>query len=327
VSNTPLDSLHVIALPIPFPGLETVNVYLAEGDPLTLFDAGLRWPPSQQALEAGLDSLGYRFEDIGRIIVSHSHVDHYGLAGRIVARSGAEVWSHPYNIPWMADLAGEREKYRDFYQRTYGEAGVPEKMLEQVFTVLQGFSEWVDSVAVTHPVGDGDSLNMAGHRWQVLHTPGHSNGVICLYQPETRVLLSSDHLLPTISSNPIVEPPPEGSERPRKLLVYIEQLERIAAMDVAVALPGHGEPIHDTRALIAERIAFHERRAAQVLAALANGGRTLFELSQTLFPKMDFVNAFLALSEVLGHLEVLEVGGKVRQVRRDGLIYWQAEGR
>ncbi len=324
MSNTPLDSLHVIPLPVPFPGLEAVNVYLAEGDPLTLVDTGLRWPPGQRALEAALQSLGYRFEDIARIIISHSHVDHYGLAGRIVARSGAEIWSHPYNTPWMADLAGERTRYRDFYLQTYGEGGVPEDMLEQVFAILQGFSEWEDSITVTHPITDGDALEIAGHRWQALHTPGHSNGVICLYQPDTRVLISSDHLLPTISSNPVVEPPPEGGERPRKLIIYIEQLKRIAAMDVAVALPGHGDPIWDVRALVAERLAFHARRAGQVLGALDGGERTLFELAQILFPKMDIVNAFLALSEVLGHLDILEMEGRARQVRRDGLVYWRA---
>jgi glyoxylase-like metal-dependent hydrolase (beta-lactamase superfamily II) len=325
VSNTVLDSLHTISLPVPFPGLDAVNVYLAEGDPLTLFDTGLRWQPGQDALEAGLDVLGYRIEDIQRIIVSHSHVDHFGLAGQIVARSGAEVWSHPYNIPWMADLLGERAKYRDFYLKIYGEGGVPRDMLEQVFAILQGFGEWVDSVTVTHAIDDGDTLEMAERRWQVLHTPGHSHGVICLYQPETGVLLSSDHLLPGISSNPIVEPPEAGQERPRKLMIYIEQLKRIAAMDVSVALPGHGEPIDDHCALVAERLAFHEQRAKHVLAALDNGKRTLFELTQLLFPRADSVNAFLALSEVLGHLDILEMAGQVRQIDRDGLVYWYQE--
>jgi glyoxylase-like metal-dependent hydrolase (beta-lactamase superfamily II) len=325
MSNTPLDSLHTIPLPVPFPGLDAVNVYLADGDPLTLFDTGLRWKPGREALETGLGALGYRIEDIGRIIVSHSHVDHFGLAGQIIARSGAEIWSHPYNIPWMADLMGERAKYRDFYLKLYGEGGVPRDILEQVFAILQGFSEWVDNVTVTHAIDDGDTLEMAGHHWQVLHTPGHSQGVICLYQPDTRVLLSSDHLLPKISSNPIVEPPQAGQERPRKLMIYIEQLKRIAAMNVSVALPGHGEPIDDHRALVAERLAFHEQRAEQVLDALGDGERTLFELAQVLFPRLDAVNAFLSFSEVLGHLDILEVTGRARQIRRDGLVYWQEE--
>ena len=324
MTTTPLDSLHVIPLPTPFPGLGAVNVYLAEGDPLTLVDTGLRWEPGEQALEAGLAALGYRIEDIGRIIVSHSHVDHFGLAGHIVARSGAEIWSHPYNAAWMADLHGERTKYRDFYMRLYEEAGVPAAMMKQIFAILLGFSEWVDGGEVTHPIGDGDRIEMAGYSWQALHTPGHSNGVVCLYQPDTRVLLSSDHLLPTISSNPIVEPPPEGGERPRKLMLYIEQLRRIAAMDIAVALPGHGEPILDHRTLIAERLAFHEARADEVAAALAGGERTLYEVTQVIFPDMDLVNAFLTLSEVLGHLDILEAVGRARQVRRGAVVYWQA---
>lgn len=323
MSGLALESIHAISLPVPFPGLETVNVYLAEGERLTLFDTGLRWQPGQEALEAGLEALGYCIEDIERIIVSHSHIDHFGLAGRIVNLSGAEVWSHPYNTPWMADLVGERAKYRDFYLQMYGEGGVPREMLEQVFAVLQGFGEWVDGVVVTHSIDDGDELEMAGCSWRVLHTPGHSSGVICLYQPDTCVLLSSDHLLPKISSNPIIEPPPEGNARVRKLMIYIEQLKRIAEMDVTVALPGHGDPIHDHRVLVAERLIFHERRAEQIMAVLAGGERTLFELTQALFPGVNSVNAFLAFSEVLGHLDILEARGRVRQARRDGLVYWQ----
>jgi glyoxylase-like metal-dependent hydrolase (beta-lactamase superfamily II) len=160
--------------------------------------------------------------------------------------------------------------------------------------------------------------------WQVLHTPGHTGGLICLYQAGLRLLLSSDHLLRDVSSNPIVEPPAEeGAERPRRLIQYVEQLERIARLPVDLALPGHGPPITDVPGLINDRIAFHEQRAGEVLGVLKKGESTVYEISLILFPDLDPINRFLAISEVIGHLDLLEHRGEVSSQNSNGVVFWK----
>src|SRR4051794_10540083 len=106
--------VHGLSLPTPFP-IGAVNVYLVEGDPLTLVDSGPKADVSRAALEAGLAGLGYRVEDLRRIIITHHHVDHMGLAAEIAGRSGAEIWTHPYNLPWMADHATQQQSSAPFY--------------------------------------------------------------------------------------------------------------------------------------------------------------------------------------------------------------------
>src|ERR1700730_1129489 len=103
------DCLHCLSLPTPFP-VGPVNAYLIEGDPLTLIDTGPKADVSRQALETALASLGYRVEDLRRVIITHHHVDHCGLAAEIVRRSGAALWTHPYNVPWLADYAAQQQR-------------------------------------------------------------------------------------------------------------------------------------------------------------------------------------------------------------------------
>jgi glyoxylase-like metal-dependent hydrolase (beta-lactamase superfamily II) len=133
-------------------------------------------------------------------------------------------------------------------------------------------------------------------------------------------------LLRDVSSNPLVEPPPPGQPRRRRSLVdYIASLQRTAALDITIAWPGHGEPILDHRALIESRLAFHHRRAGAILAALHDGPRTAYALSQLLFPDLNTVDYFLAISEVLAHLEWLEAHGGVTALRQSGLMLWRRE--
>jgi glyoxylase-like metal-dependent hydrolase (beta-lactamase superfamily II) len=167
---------------------------------------------------------------------------------------------------------------------------------------------------------------LAGREWQVIHTPGHSAGLVCLYEPQSRVLLSSDHLLRDISSNPVVEPPPPGQVRRAKSLVgYLGQLRRVAAMDVSVAWPGHGERIYVVPELVSQRVEFHAQRAELILRSFAGQETTTFQITSKLFPALDPLNFFLAISEVLGHLELLQSEGRISCTERDGVIVWQKQ--
>ncbi len=315
--------LHTFSIPTPFP-VGPVNVYLAEGEPLTLVDAGPCYDPAREALGKALAGCGYRVADLRRIIITHAHADHCGLAAELVRASGAEVLSHAASLPWLGKHANMRQLA--FYAEVMRWAGVPVKMLVGLSGMRRGIERYGEPVVPDGTLADGDVLQLGGEDWQVLHTPGHAGDLICLYQPQRRLLISSDHLLRDISSNPIVEPPAPGeTERPRRLVEYMAQLRRVAELDVALALPGHGPPITDHRALIRERLAFHEERSHHMLEVMGDDACTAHGIASVLFPDLDSVNYFLAISEVIGHLQWLEVEGRVAHNERGGVARWRRE--
>ena len=323
--KTSLEHLHAVELPTPFPvGPVTAYVADAPGEPLTLIDTGPRTPETRAALEDGLGRLGHRLADLGRIVVSHAHADHFGLAADLVAASGAQVWTHPWNVAALGDYDADREQRTAFYAELLRQAGVPSGIMDVVSQVTRGFRRFARPAPVDRALDEGDSLRLAGRAWQVLHTPGHAAGLLCLYEPQSRTLLSSDHLLADISSNPVVEPPlPGHAERPRSLALYRASLQRVAAMDIAQALPSHGPVIHDVAGLVSRRLAFHERRLARVQEALRNGARTTWDLTEALFPDKSPLDTFLAVSEVIGHLDLLEMEGQIVGKATGGVLLWR----
>jgi glyoxylase-like metal-dependent hydrolase (beta-lactamase superfamily II) len=312
--------LHRFSIPTPFP-VGPVNVYLAEGERLTLVDTGPRYEPARETLRKRLNELGYQVADLERIVLTHTHADHCGLAAELVAESGAEVWTHAENVERLAG-GGDADRVA-FYARLLHWSGVPLSVMMELAKVQRGLHRYAEPLTPDHLVTDGDSLDLGGDVWQVLHTPGHTGGLICLYQPERRLLISSDHLLRDISSNAMVDaPPPGGTERPRRLVEYLAQLRRVAQLDVRLTLPGHGPAITNHRALIQERLAFHEERADRIRGTLDNKTLTAYQIAETLFPELDAVNTFLAISEVIGHLQWLEARGQVSHTERGGVARW-----
>jgi glyoxylase-like metal-dependent hydrolase (beta-lactamase superfamily II) len=323
-----LPYLHAVEVPTPFPvGPITVYLGMAPGEPLTLIDTGPRTTRSRSALDEGLANLGCTVSDLDRIVITHAHVDHFGLAAELKAESGAEVATHRWNVEAIADRAGDSERRTAFYADLFRRAAVPAHILAAMYEATRGVNHFSAMVAVDRTLGEGDLLPLAGRPWQVLHTPGHAAGLICLYEPSGEVLLSSDHLLADISSNPVVEPPPPGqSERLRSLALYRDALQRVAALGVRRALPSHGPVIEDVAGLVAQRLAFHRQRLDRIVEALRAGARTTWDLTQTLFPGRSPLDTFLAVSEVIGHLDVLEMEGRVGRRSGGDVDEWVAVG-
>ncbi|MGD8243786.1 MAG: MBL fold metallo-hydrolase [Anaerolineae bacterium] len=327
--------LHCIPIPTPFP-VGPVNAYLVEGNrgpaglALTLVDTGPRYDPARRALTDALADRGYRVADLRRILITHAHADHCGLAAELARNSGADVWTHTANVSHLSeDGSMIHRMWRDvrqviFYARLMRWSGAPLPMMIKLGRTRQGMGQYAEPLTPDQTLDDGDVIEIGGDDWQVLHTPGHTGGLICLYQPERQLLISSDHLLRDISSNPIVDPPaPSETEPVPRLVQYLAQLRRVADLDVALALPGHGPPITDHRALIRRRLAFHEARAERILETLDEGALTAHRIATRFFPHLDPINAFLAISEVIGHLQWLETEGEVIQTRRGGVAWWQ----
>jgi len=203
-------------------------------------------------------------------------------------------------------------------------AGVPLATQLRVAGSFRHMNRHSATVQVEHLLDEGDSLRLGKATWEVFHTPGHAAGLICLYQRQARLLLGSDHLIKHISSNAIIEPPErEDAPRRRPLVEYWASLRRVAEMDIGLVLSGHGEPIDDHRALIEQRFAFYEQRLDDIRGVLNRGPQTVWDIVQELFPRLGGIDTFLAVSEILGHLDVMEAAGEVRVVTRNGV--WRYE--
>lgn len=317
-----LEQLYQIVAPTPF-AVGPVNCYVALTDPVTLIDTGPRQAASRAALHAGLNELGLTVRDVRRILITHAHADHYGLAAELVRESGAEVWTHRHNRVTLENYESIRVPRNDFYLQLMTEAGVPAEARQRVADSRRVGERFAESAPVARTLAEGDRVEMADRVWLVYHMPGHAGGLITFFEPESRVLLSNDHLLREISSNPIVEPDPDGGPRPHRLVEYLHHLQRAVDLKPSSAWTSHGEPVHDVEKLVRQRLHFHARRADKILRMIGDADRSAFQIAGPLFGRLNGIDSFLALSETIGHLDWLQEQGCVEAITRDGVIYWR----
>jgi glyoxylase-like metal-dependent hydrolase (beta-lactamase superfamily II) len=318
------EGIHRIPIPTPF-AVGRVNVYLIEDEPLTLVDTGPNSATSFDELTNGLAALGHALEDIELVVITHQHIDHLGLVSSVAQRSGAEVAAIDVAVPYVENFSKEAQKDDVFARSVMLRNGIPEDVVSALSAVSQAFRAWGSRADVTRVLHDGGELRLRERTLHVHHRPGHSPTDTIFHDRERRVLIAADHLLGHISSNPLITRPPDGSEeRPQALVTYLRSLEATREMDVDLVLPGHGDPITDHRTLIDERFALHRRRAEKIHRLIAERPRTAYEIAQELWGNIAVTQAYLTLSEVLGHVDLLVNAGRVREVDRGGTALFEA---
>jgi glyoxylase-like metal-dependent hydrolase (beta-lactamase superfamily II) len=316
--------IHRIAIPTPF-AVGRVNVYLIEDEPLTLVDAGPNSGSSLDELERQVAVHGHRVEDIGLVVITHQHIDHIGLVSIVAARSGAEVAAIEQAVPFIENFSEEATADDEFASKLMVRHGIPGDVVQVLRAVSSAFRAWGARADVTRVLHDGETLQLLDRGLEVLYRPGHSPSDTIFHDPERRLLLSADHLIKHISSNPLISRARDGSgERSRSLITYIESMRRTRELDLDIVLPGHGEPIDDHRALIDKRIEMHQRRAEKLHGLLADGPRTAYELAQALWGNVAVTQAYLTLSEVLGHMDILMADGRVHEVEENGIVRFES---
>jgi glyoxylase-like metal-dependent hydrolase (beta-lactamase superfamily II) len=314
--------IHVIPVPTPF-AVGRVNCYLIDDDPLTLVDAGPNSGTSLMTLEAGLAEHGRKVEDLERIVLTHQHIDHIGLAQILKDRSGAEVCALDRLAPWLAAYGEEMDGGDRYAEKVMLRNGIPRDITIALRAVTAQFRAWGSSVTVDRPLADGSTLEFGTFTWRVHHRPGHSPSDTVFHDEATGELLGGDHLIKHISSNPLISKPLEGgdpSERSRALMTYLESMRATRGMAVSRVLSGHGDPVEDHRALIDERLAGHERRVRKIAGLLEERPKTGFEIAQDMWGNVAVTQAYLTLSEVLGHVDLLLDRGEVVEQEDDGVV-------
>jgi glyoxylase-like metal-dependent hydrolase (beta-lactamase superfamily II) len=295
----------------------------------TLVDCGIYDPNPENDhgwshLVAALATAGIVPDQISRLIVTHHHIDHYGMAGRVIAETGCESWMHEATsdeIDYYRDPGSARESLRHLLT----DHGVDTAALEE----LTAFEDWrgfvADLVEPTRPLKGGETFTAGGREWEIVSTPGHARTHICLWGSAERVLISGDHLLPTATPHIDFHRGPERDP----LGSFLASLKKIEALDPVLVLPGHGHPFDEgaERARVIAR--HHDRRLGSILQVIRREPHTADEITQEIFSdSLLHFHKRLALGEVLAHIAYLVNRGEVERIERDGSrSYVKARGR
>lgn len=319
-----LAGIHCLPVATPF-AVGRVNCYLIEDDPLTLVDTGPNSGMSLDELTKQLGDRGHSIDDLELILITHQHLDHIGLVEILVEHSGAEVAALGAAAERLAAFGEDAEEEDQFAVEVMLRNGIPEEVTAALQSVSRSYRSWGSHVVVTRPLEDGGEVALRDRRFEVLHRPGHSPSDTLFWDGERRILLVGDHLLSHISSNPLISRPLDGSKRRTQALVtYIESMRKTREMPAELVLAGHGEPITDHVALIDSRLASHERRKEKIYNLIAERARTGHELAQAIWGNVAVTQAFLTLSEVIGHADLLVNEGRVREADDGTVIRYEA---
>jgi glyoxylase-like metal-dependent hydrolase (beta-lactamase superfamily II) len=308
-----LAGIHRLPVSTPF-AIGKVNCYLIEDEPLTLVDTGPNSGKALDELSHMLGERGHSFADLELIVVTHQHLDHLGLVEILVEHSGAEVAALGAAAQRLAAFDEDAEREDAFAVEVMLRNGIPEDVTVALRTVSRSFRAWGSHVEVTKPLDDGQLLSFGNRTLRSLHRPGHSPSDTVFWDEERRILIAGDHLIAHVSSNPLISLPLDGSERrTQSLVTYRESLAKTREMPAEIVLSGHGEPIADHADLIDARFASTDRRKEKIYRLIAERPRTGYEMAQAIWGNVAVTQAFLTLSEVIGHTDILVNEGRVRE--------------
>jgi glyoxylase-like metal-dependent hydrolase (beta-lactamase superfamily II) len=317
------EGIYMITLPMPF-RLKHVNIFaFLEEDGFTLIDTGPNLAGVLPALEACLTEIGRRVEDCRRILITHFHMDHCGLAGLIAGRSGAAVFLSQIEELTIRSFAQEEDRASRL--RRFGlEHGLDSGTLESVIQTFSAFKTATTPFTATGILADGDQLHVGERVVEIIATPGHSRGHICFHLPEERFLIAGDHILPHITPN--LSPDLMAPDF-HPLESFLASLARIEDLPVVTVCPAHGRPFSDLKRRVAGMREHHFDRSKLALDALTEGERTSGDVSRFIFgddlPPFD---RLLALNETFVHLIELERSSSIRRKMREGLCLFERVG-
>lgn len=307
-----------VKVPLPY-SLKWVNAYLIPGeDGWTVIDPGLHTEEAETAWTEAMKELQLGWEAIARIVVTHHHPDHYGLAGWFRLRTGAEVWMSDVARRTAERMWGDGETFSAELTGAFREHGLPWELAAAIRAHLEGFQERVspqpDRVRL---LSAGETVSFAYVDWELIGGEGHAPGHLSLYDRSGRRLICGDQALPDITPNigwmPGGDPDPLGS--------FLDSLKPMLELDVDLAFPGHRDPFGGFRERVGELLGHHERRLDRIAEMAGTESVSSFEVCERLFGarlRDNPHNLRFALAETIAHLVLLERRGRLRVIRGPG---------
>ena len=313
--------MKIIPLSIPTPFyVGDVNVYLIKEDPVTLIDVGPKTPEAAKALREKLAAEGVKFADVRRIVLTHAHEDHCGLAKQVRDEAkNAEILIHDWETGHLFGRLAQ-EQHRKLLLRS----GVPPAVFEDMKSLYDEISLLTDALSDGEftPLADEMELEFESGSLRVLHTPGHTPGSCSFAREANRTLICGDCVLKRITPNPIVSPDPIDPERRfPSLAEYLVSLAKLRSYKPTLAYGGHGEPVTDFEEIFNRYVRAIDERQRNVLGLVEKNGSSAFEVAQRLFPKSfnHDVHRFLAISEAIAHLDYAAAEGKAEVELKEGV--------
>jgi glyoxylase-like metal-dependent hydrolase (beta-lactamase superfamily II) len=313
------ESITTIAVPVPgLSNLITINLYALGTGPITLIDTCLKAPGTLEYVSSALREAGLDIGDVERIIITHGHMDHFGLASAIrkAVNHPVECFIHGEDRWQISSENFGKEMWSEEANALMAMAGMPREEKEKVRKRFAAFRELGDPLDDVSVFEDGAEFDGEGYRLKVVHTPGHTPGSCSIYELGQKILFSGDTLIKHITPNPLVVIKRNGLRNPdyKSLKAYSQSLDRLAGLDVKYVFTGHGEYIRDVQGLISTYKRHHRERMDLVWKALHNRARTLYEIIGDVIHEVPDGDMFLAISEILVHLEVLLEDGRAELV-------------
>lgn len=307
-------------IPIPFP-IGPVHSYLIRGDSITLIDSGPKTEKAWKALIYQLNANGYRLKDIDQIILTHHHVDHIGLLSLMKEHHpNIKILAHPLTIPVVEKDPDYLQRKVQYFEELYLRNGLSPSQVESIKRFYHDLEEYADPVNVDQELNDGMKIPGNDH-WQVIHSPGHSQGHITLYNSNQEILIAGDHIIGHSSAGAFIEAPFKQAEKHSKSVVeYRNSLLRIRKLKISTVYSGHGEVIYSPYDLIDKELNRFEKRANQLYNLLETGSFSVYELMQMIYHNRSQNHLALYFSEVLGHLELLEDLGKIKKIDTNPIV-------
>ncbi len=312
-----------ISIPTPF-YVGDVNVYLIKEDPLTLIDVGPKTPEAAAALRKKLQQNGVNLKDIRRIVLTHAHEDHCGLAKQVRDEANnAEIFIHGWETGHLFGRLSQ-ENHKNLMQK----AGVPKEIFEELQATYEKISLLTDSLAQTEftELHDEQELEFESGMLKVLHTPGHTPGSCSFLREANRTIIAGDCVLKRITPNPIVSPDPiNPDKRFKSLAEYLVSLAKIRKFSPTLVHGGHGEPIFDFEEIFNRYVRAIDERQKKVISLISKDGSTAWDVAQSLFPDAidKVVHRFLAISESVAHLDYAESEGRIGVEFADGVEFYR----
>jgi glyoxylase-like metal-dependent hydrolase (beta-lactamase superfamily II) len=322
--RTPVIATARIELPTPF-RIGPVNVYLLEGEPLTLIDTGPAWPQALERLEAGLAEHGKRIEDIELVLLTHQHVDHIGLAAEIQRRGGAQIAALDRLADHLAAYPASSEAEDRFAVEVMHHYSVDEERVQAIYEISKSFHRYAEPVVVDERLTPQAEIVAGGRLLRALVRPGHSPTDTIFVDELDNSAFVGDHLLARVSSNPVIHRPVgpgnlSAADREPTLARYLQSLRQTADLELTLAHPGHGGPALDVRTLIDSRVAHHAERKELIAKLIADGHNTVDALSVALWGDVEASQIYLAVSEIVGHTDLLIAEGRLREDHSGGAV-------